>query len=59
MKKCDFCTKSSPGGKCGWYIPAFREMDCEKAIARMVKALGQENRKKRGSQEGGTDEAEE
>ena len=39
MTKCDFCTKSSPGGKCYWSMQAAREDDCKKAIEKMVKAL--------------------
>lgn len=39
MKKCDFCTKSSPGGKCYWSLQSCRESDCEKAISRMQSVL--------------------
>ena len=39
MTKCDFCTKSSPSGKCYWNMQSTREKDCEKAIEKMVKAL--------------------
>ena len=43
MNKCDFCTKSSPDGKCFWSSTVAREDDCREAIKQMVKALG--NRK--------------
>lgn len=46
MTKCDFCTKSSPDGKCSWVFQAFREDDCEKAIELMVKTLKNSNDKK-------------
>lgn len=39
MTKCDFCTKSSPQGKCYWSIQSFRENDCRKAIELMTQAL--------------------
>ncbi len=39
MTKCDFCTKSSPSGKCFWTSQSLREDDCEKAIKAMVEAL--------------------
>lgn len=39
MTKCDFCTQSSPSGKCFWSSQPLREDDCEKAIERMTKAL--------------------
>lgn len=42
MTKCDFCTMSSPSGKCYWSMRSLREDDCEKAIKRMIKALGEE-----------------
>lgn len=42
MTKCDFCTESSPSGKCFWTSPACREDYCKKAIALMVKALSSE-----------------
>lgn len=44
MTKCDFCTQSSPSGKCYWSMQSLRADDCEKAIKRMVKALGEEKR---------------
>lgn len=39
MTKCDFCTKSSPSGKCYWNLQGSREDDCRKAIELMTKAL--------------------
>ena len=45
MKKCDFCTKSSPSGKCYWSTQTNRQRDCEKAIKLMVKALGKSKSK--------------
>lgn len=39
MKKCDFCTKSDPSGKCYWSFQSCRASDCEKAIKRMIEAL--------------------
>lgn len=39
MTKCDFCTKSTPDGKCYWNMQSAREDDCEKAIEKMVNAL--------------------
>lgn len=43
MKKCDFCSQSSPKGKClkGGYLynPHEREKYCDKAIEKMTKAL--------------------
>lgn len=39
MTKCDFCTKSSPNGKCYWSVQAFREDDCKDAIKLMIKAI--------------------
>lgn len=39
MNKCDFCTKSSPDGKCFWNSHVAREDDCKKAIKNMVEAL--------------------
>lgn len=44
MTKCDFCTKSSPSGKCSWSMQSLREDDCEKAIKQMVKALGKQTK---------------
>ena len=49
MKKCDFCTKSSPDGKCFWSSFVAREDDCKKAIKNMVEALkGSNDDKKKG-----------
>ena len=39
MTKCDFCTKSTPDGKCYWSLQHYRESDCKKAIAMMIEAL--------------------
>lgn len=39
MTKCDFCTKSSPDGKCFWSLQAAREPDCLLAIDRMAMAF--------------------
>lgn len=39
MKKCDFCTKSDPSGKCYWSMQGARESDCEKAIKKMTEVL--------------------
>lgn len=39
MKKCDFCTKSSPNGCCFWACQTARENDCSEAIDKMVKVL--------------------
>lgn len=39
MTKCDFCTKSSPSGKCWWSSRVAAEADCAEAIRNMVKAL--------------------
>lgn len=47
MKKCEFCTKSSPTGNCFWESQMAREKDCEKAIKRMSKALEMERSKKK------------
>ena len=47
MKKCDFCTMSSPSGKCFWISQVAREDDCKKAIKRMTEALGKETEKKK------------
>lgn len=44
MTKCDFCTKSSPSGKCFWSSTGAREDDCREAIKQMVKALGQQKK---------------
>lgn len=48
MMKCDFCTKSSPSGKCFYSSQIAREDDCKKAIEQMTKAfkeIGKENKK--------------
>lgn len=47
MKKCDFCTKSSPTGKCFWSSNAAREPDCKKAIKKMIESLSKTPKKKR------------
>lgn len=39
MTKCDFCTKSTPDGKCFWAMQGSRESDCKKAIEKMTEAL--------------------
>jgi hypothetical protein len=43
MKKCDFCTQSTPNGKCkkGGYLDNSytRESYCKEAIEKMIKAL--------------------
>ena len=39
MTKCDFCTKSSPNGKCYWSSQSCREDDCKEAIKLMTEAL--------------------
>ena len=39
MTKCDFCTKSTPDGKCYWSLLSSREDDCNEAIERMAEAL--------------------
>lgn len=44
MTKCDFCTQSSPNGKCPYVSTSYRQNYCDKAIKQMVKALGQEPR---------------
>lgn len=48
MKKCDFCTQSTPDGKCYWSMQGARTSDCEKAIKKMVEALKGANDKKKG-----------
>ena len=50
MTKCDFCTMSTPSGRCYWSDQSFREDYCEKAIERMVEALKASKEKKDGSQ---------
>lgn len=47
MTKCDFCTQSSPSGKCSYSLQGTREDYCEEAIRRMVKSFGQEKEKKK------------
>lgn len=47
MTKCDFCTQSSPSGKCFWHSKTAREDYCKEAIKQMVKAFGQEPEKKK------------
>ena len=47
MKKCDFCEKSSPSGKCTWSIPSCRDSDCRKAIKRMMEVLQNTDTKKK------------
>lgn len=37
MNKCDFCTQSSPDGKCSCFF--VKEDYCAKAIKRMMKVL--------------------
>lgn len=39
MRKCDFCTQSSPSGKCYWSSQPNREYDCKKAIEIMQSVL--------------------
>lgn len=39
MTKCDFCTKSTPNGKCYWSMQSSREEDCKQAIEKMVETL--------------------
>lgn len=39
MKKCDFCSQSTPDGKCKFELQSSRERHCEKAIKLMCKAL--------------------
>ncbi len=38
-KKCDFCEKSLPNGKCYWSSQCSREDDCRKAIKRMMSVI--------------------
>lgn len=38
---------SSPSGKCFWSSQAAREDDCKKAIQQMVKAFGQDTKRKK------------
>lgn len=44
MTKCDFCTQSTPKGKCHWSTQMARENHCESAIKRMVEALKEGNK---------------
>lgn len=39
MTKCDFCTASTPSGKCSWELQSNRGDDCKKAIKRMTEAI--------------------
>ena len=39
MIKCNFCTMSDPNGKCYWSMQSFREIDCERAIKKMMKVI--------------------
>lgn len=48
MTKCDFCTKSSPDGRCYWTSVMTRESDCKIAIKNMVEALKGNNSEKKG-----------
>lgn len=47
MTKCDFCTQSSPSGKCPYSLQGTREDYCKEAIKQMVKAFGQDTEKKK------------
>lgn len=47
MTKCDFCTQSSPSGKCPYGLRCIREDYCKEAIKQMVKAFGQGTEKKK------------
>lgn len=40
MRKCDFCTQSTPGGKCPWKSISYREAYCRSALDRMVAIYG-------------------
>lgn len=42
MNKCDFCTQSSPNGKCFWSAKSVREKYCKEAIKQMAKVFGQD-----------------
>lgn len=44
MTKCDFCTQSTPKGRCHWSTQIARENHCESAIKRMVEALKEGNK---------------
>lgn len=37
MKKCDFCTKSSPSGCCYWANQTAREDDCSEVVSNLEK----------------------
>lgn len=47
MNKCDFCTQSSPNGKCFWDSQIIREDYCLEAIRKMVQALGENPKEKK------------
>lgn len=48
MKKCDFCTSSTPNSGCPYYnLPIHRRIECEKAIEKMTKALNKQGSRKR------------
>lgn len=47
MTKCDFCTQSSPSGKCPYGFQTTREYYCKEAIKQMVKAFGKDTEKKK------------
>ena len=47
MTKCDFCTMSSPKGKCFYISQTARQGDCKKAIDKMVEALKKEPKGKK------------
>lgn len=44
MTRCDFCTKSSSDGKCYCDYQFIREDNYKKAIDRMVKSMGNNNK---------------
>lgn len=48
MTKCDFCTQSTPYGKCSHSFQGAREHYCKKAIKRMIQAFKNENNKMKG-----------
>lgn len=52
MKKCDFCNKSTPDGKCYWANQDLRVADCEKAIKRMTKSLSSQRLAKENEHDG-------
>lgn len=37
MEKCNYCTESSPTGKCFWDLQACRTPYCKEAIKNMTK----------------------